>query len=106
MTLSNNFYDGGLNTSLLTYFHPISSKLSSLLFGNRSNLSISLLIKNLNKNAINIVSSNRIIVFKLNDFHCNSSLSNFLYTSHLEYVWFYNLKLTSYVNMTLSGFKC
>ena len=78
ITLSNNFYDGGLNTSLLTYFHPISSKLSSLLFGNLSNLSISLLIKNLNKNAIKTVSSNRIIVFRLNDFHYNSSLSNFL----------------------------
>ena len=78
MTLSNSFYEGGRNTSLLTYFQPISSKLSSLLLGNLSNLSISLLIKNLNKNAIKIVSSNNIIVFKLNDFHYNSSLSNFL----------------------------
>ena len=68
-TLINNGYDGGLNTSLLTYFHPISSKLfSSTLLGNLSNFKISLLIINLKNNATipanNIVMAN--VKLKLN----------------------------------------
>lgn len=61
-TLKNNIPDGGLKTSLLTYFHPVYSINESFSsYGRLSNFNTSLLIVNLIKYAINPTKIKKII---------------------------------------------